>query len=393
MTSGAREDQALFEDLVVELTERVDVLAATTLERVRAQQPAWMREQPFDQEAHDFTRSSIVAELEAMRAGLVPESCPAVDLYGARRGAQTGSPLTLLLSGYRAGHQAQWHAWVELVEGRELPATRRRALLQRGSRFLFDYAERVSTFVAEEYESERRRVTPTAEQRRLHLVKQLIAGEEADTQTLGYPLEHPQLGFICWGPAAAEAAGALIGVTAGPSLSVAASDEVVWVWVVRDGAPGDPARAAFADLEPPPGARVAVGEIAEGPGGFRLAHLQALSAYRAAKWTPGGVVFYRDAALEDLATRDAGAVEAFVAAELRGLDGDDTRSQRLRTTLLAYFRAGQNAKAAAAALGVHQQTVGERLRAAERTLGYPVADRRSELETALRVRHLAGGGL
>jgi DNA-binding PucR family transcriptional regulator len=48
--------------------------------------------------------------------------------------------------------------------------------------------------------------------------------------------------------------------------------------------------------------------------------------------------------------------------------------------------AEHNAASAAAALGVHQQTIANRLRAAEERIGHPVAARRIELETAMRLR-------
>jgi DNA-binding PucR family transcriptional regulator len=63
----------------------------------------------------------------------------------------------------------------------------------------------------------------------------------------------------------------------------------------------------------------------------------------------------------------------------------------LRETLRAYFSAEQNASSAAAALGVHQQTITNRLHAIEAQLGYPPSLRRAELEAALRIEDLFGG--
>jgi DNA-binding PucR family transcriptional regulator len=103
-----------------------------------------------------------------------------------------------------------------------------------------------------------------------------------------------------------------------------------------------------------------------------------------------GAILYEDVALEALASADRDAARAFVARELRGLDGTDKRAARLRATLIAYFRSGQNAAAAGAALGVHQQTVGHRLRKIEEQLGAPVTARRAELEVALRLRDFLG---
>ena len=96
-----------------------------------------------------------------------------------------------------------------------------------------------------------------------------------------------------------------------------------------------------------------------------------------------------DVALESLVTGDEARSHAFVSRELRGIDGDDPRSRRLRQTLRAYFASAQNSSAAAALLGVHEHTVAYRLRTIEERLGRPVAARRAELETALRLMELS----
>jgi hypothetical protein len=46
---------------------------------------------------------------------------------------------------------------------------------------------------------------------------------------------------------------------------------------------------------------------------------------------------------------------------------------------------GHNAAATAAALGVHEQTVAKRLRAAEDRLGHTISSRHAALEIALRL--------
>jgi len=98
------------------------------------------------------------------------------------------------------------------------------------------------------------------------------------------------------------------------------------------------------------------------------------------------VTHYEEIALEALAGQNEPEAAAFVSHELAGIDGDDERSRTLRDTVSAYFAAAHNAAAAAAALGVHEQTVANRLRLVERRLGQPVTSRRAEVETALRLR-------
>ena len=62
------------------------------------------------------------------------------------------------------------------------------------------------------------------------------------------------------------------------------------------------------------------------------------------------------------------------------------RAEQLLATLEAYFGCDQNARATATGLGIHHQTVAQRLAAAEELIGQPPAARRAELELALRLR-------
>ena len=59
-------------------------------------------------------------------------------------------------------------------------------------------------------------------------------------------------------------------------------------------------------------------------------------------------------------------------------------------TLRAYLAADRNATSAAAALGVNRNTIAERLRAIEATLGRPLSACGPELEAALRLAELDG---
>jgi DNA-binding PucR family transcriptional regulator len=77
----------------------------------------------------------------------------------------------------------------------------------------------------------------------------------------------------------------------------------------------------------------------------------------------------------------------FAESVLGHLNQADERGQ-LRQTLRAYFASSQNGASAAAALGVHEQTVSRRLSAIERLIGSPVNQRRAELELALRLEEV-----
>jgi hypothetical protein len=345
--------------------------------------PTWMREPPLLEMAREHTASSIRTELLALRkGGELPDRCPEVDAEGAGEGARAGSPLSLLLDGYRAGHQAQWAAWFELIESDNPPPDQRADLLRRGSAFFFDYAARLSGFVTEEYMAERDRALRSAEQRRMRLVLSVLAADPIDPGSLDYPMEGTHIGVVASGEGAAEALRELTRRLERRSL-VLEVGEGTWAWI--GGAP--PLHDVVEVWEADGRVSVGIGSKASGVEGFRRTHRQASQAYRAATRTGAGLVHYSDVALEDLSSRDQEDARAFVASELHGIHGEDLRSKRLRETLHAYFASGQNAKTAAARLGIHQQTVAQRLATVEERTGQSVVLRRAEFEVALRLRN------
>lgn len=142
---------------------------------------------------------------------------------------------------------------------------------------------------------------------------------------------------------------------------------------------------------PAEGAALAVGGPVPGIGGFRQAHAEAALAHRVAQRGVSRLTYYDDVALEALAGQDEATARAFVGRELGELARDDRRNRALRDTLRAYFAAGQNASSTAVALGVHERTIANRLRAAEEQLGRSVVARRAELETAVRLNDWLNG--
>jgi PucR C-terminal helix-turn-helix domain/GGDEF-like domain len=364
------------------LDGQVATLTEATFAYMHEERPAWMREQPLRDAVHEFTAGSIRAELLALRSGGdLPDQCPPVDAEGAREGARAGSPLSLFLDGYRAGHQAQWEAWFDLVNAESLAEDERDELLRRGSRFFFDYAARLTGFVTAEYMAERDRALRSAEQRRMRLVLRALDGEPVDTVSLDYPFDVHHIAIVASGQGVAEALRNRARELDRRSLVLEVGEGNWWAWL--GGAA--PLGKAEQRLELGRDLVIGIGIEAFGPDGFRRTHRQASRAHRVAIRTGAQAAHYRNLVLEDLASRDEEDARVFIASELRGIDGEDRRSKRLRSTLLAYFAKGQNAKVAAAHLGIHQQTVAQRLAAVEERIGQPIAPRRAELELALRL--------
>jgi DNA-binding PucR family transcriptional regulator len=378
-----------FRELAAELRTRSDELADRLMERARDEIPKWLIERPEVGEAvRSLTVDSIDAELRAFQRLRLPNRLPRADLGWAHAAAQVGAleEVAVMVDGYRRGHQVQWEAWFELVEREEPDPERRRQLLQRGWRFFFDYAGLLGQMVTQEFLAERGRRLRGHEERRIRLVQEVLDGASVDSAELDYDLDGHHLAAIAWGAAGPDALRALARELDRRLLLVTVVEETWWGWLGGRSPLTPDQRQSLLRVRPPAGARLALGTDGEGPDGFRRSHRQAQQAHRAARNRDAPVTHYDEVALEALAAADLPGAREFVARELEGLDGDDPRSRRLRETLLAYFAAGHNAAATAAALGVHEQTIAHRLRAVEERAGRPVAARRAELETALRLR-------
>jgi hypothetical protein len=136
----------------------------------------------------------------------------------------------------------------------------------------------------------------------------------------------------------------------------------------------------------PAGARVAAGTSQPGLDGFRLSYEQALEARRVAVLADrrsGSVTRYSAVALTALATVDLDQARAFVATQLGALAGEDDPALRLAATLRVYLEESASPTRTAKRLGIHENTVANRVRQAEQLLGRPVGEQRLELHVAL----------
>ncbi|MBJ7328397.1 MAG: helix-turn-helix domain-containing protein [Solirubrobacteraceae bacterium] len=316
------------------------------------------------------------------RVGHVPRALGSGPRLEANLAAQHGASVDALLRTYRLGQHAMFeHVLDDIATGAYDDLARPTEALRGVTHRLYEYMEAVMPLVAREFADERERLSDSPHLQELRRVQAVLAGQPP--LGLDYPTDATHVAVVATGPALAplRSVAEALGV---PLLAVTSTSDRWWAWMPAEAADEVATRLRREGLDGPAG----IGGPCPGVGGFRLAHRQAQVAWQVSTARGGGVVVVRDAALEALALGDQDLARELVRAELGGLAANDERSLRLRGTLSAWFSEHESVAATAATLRVAPRTVTYRLRRAESMLGYAIADRRAELETALRLQRL-----
>jgi hypothetical protein len=225
--------------------------------------------------------------------------------------------------------------------------------------------------------------------RRADRVKQLLAGELIDSSDLGYRFDCWHLAAIAVGSDAASALGRCARSLSRHVLRVSPQDGIEWLWLSGDVEDALAPFEASVRSDAPTAGRIAIGEPASGMAGWRLSHRQACAAMSIARLDRQRVVRYCDVALLVTALQDdlltASLRQAYLEPLRTGQEG-----AVLLDTLRAYFRAEQNASSTAPLLGVSRQTVANRIRSVEETIGRPLPSCAMEIQLALRLHDLSG---
>jgi hypothetical protein len=313
---------------------------------------------------------------------------PLAALEQVRRAARSGITLNTVLRRYIAGHAVFWDFVLREVDRADFSGEERTALLRQASLVQASFFEGLVGSVADEYMREVERSARTREQRRAELVQELLSGAIVSTVDLGYDVECVHLGLVASGTRGDEAVRRFAVRLGCESLASSRDEQTFWAWLGsrRDLFRGDWERVLREEL--PDGVSVSTGEPGGGVEGFRTTHQQACAAYRVAQRICVPVTRYRDVALVALGLDDHAMGRSLIDVYLGALDDGTERTPVLRDTLRAYFAAEQNASSAAAALGVHKNTVVYRLHTIERRLRHPVNSHRAELETALKLEQV-----
>jgi hypothetical protein len=355
----------------------------------------------------DLRRNSAAVAIGSLRdvwQGLRTSACeedfdpPVAAIAWSAELVHRGVPLHALLRAYRIGHNLVERAWAKTADQLELEGELRARALERASRFFFSYVDEVSVQLTHIYLEERARWVRGSAAVRAEMARALLAGERVPaakaTSALLYDVTATHLGFVVWMEpsepddecaAALEAvAGRIAGALGGSgSMLIPVGNWLVWGWTHQRIAAGEPSALSL-----PAGIHVAIGSPAAGIEGLVQTHEEAVEARRVARLLGDRAqraVFHHDVVLLELLTASPLAARRFVKAELGALAAADEHTARLRSTLHAYFDENMSPVRTARRLGVNKNTIVYRIGKVEEILGYPVPERRRELEAAVQL--------
>lgn len=331
---------------------------------------------------------------------------PVTALEHARAMASRGHSVDVMLRFYRLGHEYFTEKLSDSITERiDDPAIALKTFVDL-ERYGFRYIDRISSLVAAEYVAELDRRQNRARAERDEVVRALLAGEHVNgaraERLLSHRLTGRQIGFVCWaddGGVDLEGFARRVGRHLGASntLVVADGPVAVWGWASITGDVRTSLASMAAEL---PGDReyvhVAVGSPHPGAAGFRTSHLEAVSTRRVIELSgraAPSITEFSEIALVDAITRDLDAARAFVAAQLGDLARDDAKERGERAALLAVLDARGSLTTAARTLGIHKNTVLQRMRRAEERRGRPATIKIAELHAALLVCDVLGASV
>jgi hypothetical protein len=312
--------------------------------------------------------------------------------------------VSALLRAYRLGHAVVEQAWAEAAIELGLdPGVAQLALL-KAARYFFVYVDAVSLRLTDAYNEERVRWARGSAAVRAEMLDRLLDGERVPASrasaALRYDVNPIHTGFVLWAdpdrPDATRSveleqlAGSVVeALGGGATMLVSIGDWVVWGWVTVTAS----AASRKCCLTLPDGVQVAVGNPAAGIDGFVRTHQEAIAARRVAGLfgrRSAAIVRHRSVALMALLSSDPLSAARFVESELGEMAAPtDPMMARLRETLRVYFDENASPSHTARRLNVNKNTVVYRVAKAEELLGHDLADRRPELDAALRLADVA----
>jgi PucR C-terminal helix-turn-helix domain/GGDEF-like domain len=336
---------------------------------------------------------------------------PSTAVEYARRQAQRGTPLTVLLRSYRLGH-ACFSDWLlrELAQQADDAQTITAVTLGM-SKIVAGYVDQTSEEIVAAYTRERENWLRNRSAARAARIRSLLSGARihvrAAEATLGYRLRQYHVGVVCWTGDAATPADNITrldrairevagqAACSGDPLFLPRDETSVWAWLplgIRDTF----ACAAASTANVGGDIHFAFGDAERGTAGFRLTHQQAIAAQAVAlaagSPAPRAVAFGEVAPVA-MMLGSGELLRAWVLSTLAGLAADDEHHALLRGTLLVFLQSGGSYKATAEQLMLHKNTIQYRIRKAQESLGRPVGGHRHDVELALQASQWLGSAV
>jgi len=352
--------------------------------------------------------------VDLSRTGRPPSEAvpPPAAVDYARDFVRRGLPVDSLLRAYHIGQGTFFRRWATKAHETIVDPQDLTEAIELGANWTFDYVDRLSDGLVQRYSEERERWVRSAAAVRSEVIDALLAGEpleaERASSRLGYELGRNHLAFATWTDAPHERGDVALAMIERAAVQLVSSLGMStpllvprgrlcvagWIGSRGDGHSVDLERVRI-DGRSFPTVLAAFGSPGVGVAGFARSHREAFHARRIAQLTrqrAGTVTHYHAVALAALASTDVGEAREFVRAELGRLLGDDDQSARLNATLRVYLEENMSPSRASRRLGVHENTISNRIRAAQELLPHPIEQRACELQVALRLIRLAQSG-
>jgi PucR C-terminal helix-turn-helix domain/GGDEF-like domain len=379
---------------------------------IHAELPELGNDEEMRQATYASTESNVrlFLEVAATQTDPAEANLPPAAIEYARQFVRQGVTLDALLRAYHMGQARFVSRWNDAVNVSLPDGPARTEAVEQGATLTLAFIATLMRALVRRYADERERWVRSAAAVRAEVVRALLAGEHIAEQQasrqLGYSLQRNHLAFVVWSEGSthddeATDLGALertaaefatrLGSKSTPLL-VQMGHRLVAGWI---GGYEEIDLAMRGRVQLPPGAavgvRLAVGSPGRGRDGFTRSYHEARHARRVAELSgraAARVTIYPHVALTALASSDLDQARAFVARELGPLATDDDSALRLAGTLRVYLEERSSPTRTAQRLGVHANTIPNRIRAIEDLLGHSADSRVAELLVALRLAPL-----
>jgi len=299
---------------------------------------------------------------------------PAIRLQ-IREQVRQGTPETVL-NGYRAAQITAWRSWMQIAFGLAADKAELEELLVFSSEQINTFSQSSVDLLAEMIEEERVEYANRSPDRQYEAAKAILSGSAEDPQEarrqLGYRLDQAHQAMIIWSgetEVSSDAWEALadrieLAASGARALRVRARASVIWLWL-----PIPIAVDALKSIDHD-GFEIAVGRVASGFSGFTESHQSALITQQVMLKTrqQDRVVSYDQIKLAYLMLQQAGFNQLADETLGRLFHAPDN----IRESLRVYLSEGANAAHAAKVLGLHRNTMNQRLQRANDLLPEPL---------------------